>query len=145
MIQDKMRRTGVAAFLLVALTGVWQSAWAFTPGACRQDGEKLCPGVTNDQELIPCLKQHETQLSMDCKVNLAEARDMVRDMKDACQPDVQKFCADIKTGQGRIRRCLKAHESELTSACRAQITAARQKFHIDTSTAAPAAPAAAAK
>ena len=35
-----------------------------------------------------------------------------------CQPDIQKFCKDIKVGGGRIRDCLKSHASELSAGCK---------------------------
>jgi hypothetical protein len=37
----------------------------------------------------------------------------------ACRDDVQKFCADVQPGEGRIIKCLKLHENELSSGCRA--------------------------
>jgi hypothetical protein len=130
MFQRKMIQKMAAAVFVVALAGVWQSASAFTPGACRQDGEKLCPGVTSDKELIPCLKTHQAELSNDCKVNLAELRQTVREVKEACDPDVQKFCANVQPGQGRIRRCLRAHEAELSAGCKSEVAAARKKYKI---------------
>lgn len=35
-----------------------------------------------------------------------------------CAPDVKKFCAGVEKGTGAVIRCLKAHEAELSSACR---------------------------
>ena len=143
MILFQLTRKGVStAFAVYAISCFATAAWAYTPGACREDGAKLCPGITNDKELIPCLKKNEAQLSTGCKVNLAEAREMVRDLRDACQADVEKHCADIKTGQGRIRRCLRQHEAELTPGCKEQIGVARRKYRIEgsTTTAAPATP-----
>jgi len=39
----------------------------------------------------------------------------------ACADDVQKFCADVKGGGGRFLKCLKAHEADLSAACKAQM------------------------
>jgi hypothetical protein len=44
-----------------------------------------------------------------------------------CKADFEKFCKDVKPGQGRIVRCMKAHENELSPACRDQIAADREK------------------
>jgi cysteine rich repeat protein len=41
----------------------------------------------------------------------------MKEMNDACQGDVQKFCKNISLGSGRLMRCLKRHEAELSSAC----------------------------
>jgi len=35
-----------------------------------------------------------------------------------CQPDMEKFCQGIQPGGGRIMRCMRQHEGELSSACR---------------------------
>jgi hypothetical protein len=35
-----------------------------------------------------------------------------------CMPDIKAFCKDVKPGEGRIVRCLKQHENELSEACR---------------------------
>jgi hypothetical protein len=46
----------------------------------------------------------------------AEARQKVR---AACAADVQKFCANIERAKGALRGCIKAHENELSEACKA--------------------------
>jgi hypothetical protein len=35
-----------------------------------------------------------------------------------CADDMQKFCKDVQPGGGRIARCLKEHESELSPECK---------------------------
>jgi hypothetical protein len=49
----------------------------------------------------------------------------MKEIGDACQNDVQQFCKDIKPGGGRLAQCLKQHESELSSTCKAELTQAR--------------------
>jgi hypothetical protein len=44
-----------------------------------------------------------------------------------CKADVDKFCKDIRPGQGRIASCLKSHEAELSEACRAHFAEMREK------------------
>ena len=34
-----------------------------------------------------------------------------------CQPDIDKFCAKVPIGSGRIQACLKEHEKELSPDC----------------------------
>jgi hypothetical protein len=36
----------------------------------------------------------------------------------ACKPDIQKFCADLHPGTGRIGQCLVANKDRLSPACR---------------------------
>jgi hypothetical protein len=34
---------------------------------------------------------------------------------------VQKYCAEVKPGQGRMARCLKSHQADLSPACRTHL------------------------
>lgn len=36
----------------------------------------------------------------------------------ACKPDIQKFCADLHPGSGRIAQCLIANKDRLSPGCR---------------------------
>ena len=44
-----------------------------------------------------------------------------------CAADVKKFCGDVKPGQGAIAKCMKAHETELSPACRESSKARAEK------------------
>ena len=44
-----------------------------------------------------------------------------------CAADVKKFCGDVKPGQGAIAKCMKAHEAELSPACRERSKARAEK------------------
>lgn len=37
----------------------------------------------------------------------------------ACKADTEKFCAGVKPGDGRLAKCLKEHEAELSPECKA--------------------------
>jgi len=39
----------------------------------------------------------------------------------ACAEDVAKFCKDIQPGGGRLAKCLREHERELSAGCKQQI------------------------
>ena len=47
-------------------------------------------------------------------------------VRDACRPDVERLCKDVKPGGGRIRECLKAHQADLSDACKAAVKDARE-------------------
>jgi hypothetical protein len=49
-------------------------------------------------------------------------------MRQACQADFEKFCADVQPGGGARIRCLRQHAADLSDACKAAF-AARQKAH----------------
>lgn len=50
-------------------------------------------------------------------------------MRQACTADVQTFCSDVQKGGGKILKCLKGHEAELSAECKnaaVSLRAARQ-------------------
>jgi hypothetical protein len=49
---------------------------------------------------------------------LAGGRAARAEESGACKEDVEKFCKDVKPGEGRIVKCLKEHESELSAGCK---------------------------
>ena len=43
-----------------------------------------------------------------------------------CRPDIERFCANVKRGEGRILFCLSDHHAELQPDCRTALDAARK-------------------
>jgi hypothetical protein len=46
---------------------------------------------------------------------------------DACKPDVERLCAGITPGGGRIAACLKANEAQVSPACKAELASVARK------------------
>jgi hypothetical protein len=40
-----------------------------------------------------------------------------------CQEEITKMCDDVKPGGGRLARCLREHEAELSNDCKAALAA----------------------
>jgi Golgi apparatus protein 1 len=94
--------------------------------ACRSDVEQFCKDVERGQGRIArCLRQNESKLSVECKQQLARARDRMRAMGEACQPDIREHCKDERPGRARITRCLERNESVLAGACKDAIAKVR--------------------
>jgi len=113
--------------LLLLLTLGGSVARAQTPPAaapqarpCQADVARLCPNAHGRSEVHACLQQNASQLSAECTAHIDQVKQRVEAAREACQPDVAKFCADVKPGGGRIVACLKQHSSELSDACKAQ-------------------------
>ena len=89
-------------------------------GACRADIEKFCKDVKPGHgQIAQCMKQHETELSPACEEHINAGKEKARDFVKACKPDVEKFCKDVTPGKGKIYRCLKSNEAQLSPECKA--------------------------
>jgi hypothetical protein len=45
-------------------------------------------------------------------------KQMVNQVKTACRSDIQKYCSDVRPGNGRIEACLNSREDKLSYDCR---------------------------
>jgi Cysteine rich repeat len=55
-----------------------------------------------------------------------EGRAKLMEAARLCRPDIERFCAKVKRGEGRIFLCLSEHRAELQPDCRTTLEAARQ-------------------
>ena len=46
-------------------------------------------------------------------------------VRQACEPDVQKFCEGVQAGGGRIKACMAQHKDQLSQPCRDALKSAR--------------------
>ena len=121
--------TGFA--MMLALTG---AAWAQEDGdlrayvaeACAEDKARFCSQVTpgNQDRMLACAYAHEDKLSGKCSYALYQAASILEQtaaalgyLAESCMDDVEKFCADVKMGEGRILSCLDNNADKLSEAC----------------------------
>ena len=48
----------------------------------------------------------------------AGGKENLRKLRKACEADVKRLCANVRLGGGRILRCLREHESDLSADCK---------------------------
>ena len=97
--------------------------------ACGNDLKKYCSTVTpGEGRLLLCMMAHEDKLGTKCDYALFEASrkldhalDRIEQAADACWNDIQKYCANVPEGGGRIAQCLVDKKASLTKACRGAI------------------------
>ncbi len=112
----------LSAVFLAALAAVASTSSAQEiqgPGkACKADREKFCPDLKpGDGKFHDCMKEHEAELSPECKAAHQAARDAWKTVQTSCKADAGKFCADAEKGRGAVAKCLESHASELEQAC----------------------------
>ena len=87
-------------------------------GPCQADIEKFCKDIKPGQgRIAQCIKRHEAELSSACENHINIEKEKVREFVNACKPDAEKFCKDVKPGHGHIVRCLKQHQAEISPNC----------------------------
>ena len=97
--------------------------------ACADDAKKYCSTVTlGEGRLLLCMEAHEDKISTKCDYavyeaarNLKGALDRIEEVADACWNDIEKHCANISEGGGRIAQCLAAQKASLAPACQAEV------------------------
>ena len=115
--------TGMLCLSIATITSAEEAA-----RPCRDDATKICKGVKKGEgRIMKCLKKHENEVSPACKENIAKAKEAIKEAKESCEGDAKKICTDVKPGGGRIVECLKQHEGELSSACKAEMGKPRSK------------------
>jgi hypothetical protein len=97
-------------------------------GACKADAQKLCSDVQpGEGKLLECLKTHQAELSPQCATNIKSAQQAVKQVSDACEPDIEKYCFDTTMGKGGVAACLKQHKADLSAGCKDAVAKAKTK------------------
>lgn len=117
----------IAAVMVVfSLSGVVN---ANEGGACAKDAETLCKGVEKGEgHMMKCMHENADKVSSECKAQMKNAKETMKEVKDACHEDVQKFCADVEPGKGRMMKCMRKHRADLSEACKTEMKDARSKM-----------------
>ena len=127
------------AVLIAAMTGLWagpskaQDATATMQGplaaqvleGCSPELTRYCAEVTpGEGRLLACLYAHGDKLSGQCEFALYDAAarleraiNAVTYVASECRSDLEKHCANVEVGEGRVAQCLKDHTSDLSSGC----------------------------
>lgn len=96
-------------------------------GPCAKDRETLCAGIEpGGGAIAKCMKENKDKLSAECKAHVEAMKGQHKEVKEACHDDVEKFCADVKPGKGRIMKCMKEHKEELSAACKEEVASAKE-------------------
>jgi hypothetical protein len=124
-------RTKVLVLVAMAFCmTLWLGAavYAQAGGACAGDITKFCNDVKpGGGRIAKCLKDHENELSGMCRDEIVEVQKRFREAAEVCHDDVLKFCKDVEPGAGRIAKCLRNHQNELSQECQEKWLKLRKK------------------
>ena len=108
---------------LVAAAG----AGARRGGPCADDAERLCAHVpAGHGRVLACLRAHRADLSPACARLVGGGTAPRQGFRTSCGGDLARLCSGVSPGRGRLLRCLRTHEQDLSAACRDELAKMRQ-------------------
>jgi len=115
-----------AALLPAAGAHAEDSLMEYVTKACEADIKQYCSQVTpGEGRLLHCAAAHEDKLSGQCSYALYQAASLLEQLSAAivyvgteCKADIEKFCASVEAGEGRILSCLEANKAQVSDGCK---------------------------
>ena len=93
--------------------------------ACAPDIRAYCAGVQQGEgRIAQCLRSHQQQLSPACQQGMAKASALMKEVVQACEDDLHKFCAGA--APGTVKDCLRANFRELSLPCKRDLFEAKR-------------------
>jgi len=92
---------------------------------CKEELSTYCKDVTpGEGRILACLYAHEDKLTAKCEYALYDAAAQLERVVMAmvytaneCGDDLEKFCADVPMGEGRLLDCIKRNEKKVSKRC----------------------------
>jgi hypothetical protein len=112
--------------LAAALTTI--SSIAHADSACLKDADRYCAGIPyGEGRMLTCLQARWKDLSGACQQDIQRIQNASQQLTLACTSDVWQYCSGVVPGGDRIRVCLWARWSDLSSTCRDTLAAVAEK------------------
>ena len=92
---------------------------------CETELKTYCQGVTpGEGRILSCLYAYGDKLSGQCEFALYDAAAQLERfvatlsyLTNECDQDIDKYCASVEAGEGRILACLEAHGTKIQGRC----------------------------
>jgi len=92
---------------------------------CSKELSSYCKDVTpGEGRVLACLYAFGDKLSGQCEYALYDAAAQLQNavvklsyVANECNDDLQKYCANVEMGQGRVMNCLKTNSKKISDRC----------------------------
>ncbi len=92
---------------------------------CEKEIQTFCKDVTRGEgRVLACLYAHNDKLSGSCEyalydaaIRLERAVAALSYVANECEDDLEKFCAAVEAGEGRLAECLNENEKKVSDRC----------------------------
>jgi hypothetical protein len=96
---------------------------------CKVELDTYCKDVTPGQgRILACLYAFSDKATDQCRDKVLEASEQIRLVGAAisyvggeCQEDINRYCKDVRPGEGRLMRCLETKEAALSPKCKSAL------------------------
>jgi hypothetical protein len=116
----------VASFFFVASnTMAGETLVETVANGCEKELTSYCKDVTpGEGRVLACLYAHSDKLSGKCEYALYDAAAQLERfvaalsyLANECSEDLDKFCADVAIGEGRLLKCLDENSAKISGRC----------------------------
>ena len=126
-INTKGALFGLTLAIVYCMTYCGNIACAENNQPCADDIVKLCQNIQpGGGRIAQCLANHIKDISPACKKRIAEIKNRMVSVSEACEDDVYQLCNEVRPGGGRVLNCLKEHADEISSECKAALPEKRR-------------------
>jgi hypothetical protein len=92
---------------------------------CKAELTTYCKDVTpGEGRVLACLYAHNDKLTAKCEYALFDAAAQLQHAimamayaANECEDDLEKFCADVPMGEGRLLDCIARNEKKVSKRC----------------------------
>ncbi len=117
----------VVAMFFVSISSAWAADNVIDTVAkgCEKELTTYCKDVTpGEGRILACLYAHSDKLTGQCEYALYDSAVQLERFVAAltyvaneCDADMEKFCADIAVGEGRVLKCLDDNAEKISARC----------------------------
>ena len=117
----------VVAMFFVSVSSAWavEDLVETVVKGCEKELTSYCKDVTpGEGRILACLYAHSDKLTGQCEYALYDAAVQLERFVAAlsyianeCDADLEKFCAEVAVGEGRVLKCLDENASKISARC----------------------------
>ena len=117
----------VVAMFFVSISSAWavENVVETVATGCEKELTTYCKDVTpGEGRILACLYAHSDKLTGQCEYALYDAAVQLERFVAAlsyianeCDADLEKFCAEVAVGEGRLLNCLDKNAEKISARC----------------------------
>jgi len=126
-MRERVILIAVVAMFFVSISSAWaaKNVVEIVAVGCDKELTTYCSNVTpGEGRVLACLYAHSDKLSGQCEFALYDVAVQLERFVAAlgyvaneCDTDMDKFCAEVAIGEGRILKCLDENSSKISARC----------------------------